>query len=221
MSKTCYNLGILFQRKEMRVIESESKQGAYIIIIIGLITAYFGFYILTGIVLLVLLAWLFFCSSKLINPTMPDAIVSPINGVIEHITCNQDCVEFSIKARMNGRIYSPSDLYNISIKKYHGFYFLRTSELSNQLGMREFMSAETTLDGEKLSIKIEVLPRMLRFCGLYDGKLESLFLEKIGFLNVGLLRISIKGQNLKVLAKEHEKVFGGSSSLVAIEKINE
>ncbi|EMZ39922.1 hypothetical protein LS77_001365 [Helicobacter bilis] len=202
----------------MRVIESESKQGAYIIVIFGLIAAYFGFYILTGILLLMLLAWLFFCSSKLINPTIPNAIVSPISGVIENITHNGDCVEFSIKVRRNGRIYSPSDLHDISVKKYHGFYFLRKSELSNQLGVKELMQAKTMLDNESLSIKIEVLPRVLRFCGLYDGKLESLFLEKIGFLNVGLLRISIKGENLKVLAKEHERVLGGSSPLITIEK---
>ena len=82
------------------------------------------------------------------------------------------------------------------MKKYHGFYFLRKSELSNQLGVKELMQAKTMLDNESLSIKIEVLPRVLRFCGLYDGKLESLFLEKIGFLNVGLLRISIKGREI-------------------------
>lgn len=202
----------------MRVIESESKQGAYIIVICGLIAAFFGFYIVFGILLLFLLFWLFFCSSKLINPTMPNAIVSPISGVIENITYNEDFVEFSIKARFNGRIYAPSDLCEIKVKKYHGFYFLRQSPLAKQLGAKELLEAQTTLENENLIVKIEVLPRFLRFCGLYTSKIEELFLEKIGFLNIGILRISIKGQNLNVLAKEKERVYGGNSSLVAIKK---
>ncbi len=202
----------------MRVIESESKQGAYIIVICGLIAAYFGFYILTAILFIVLLAWLFFCSSKLINPTTPNAIVSPISGIVEYIKQHEDSIEFSIKARFNGRIYAPSDLHAMKVRKYHGFYFLRQSMLAKQLGVRELLEAQTILDDENLIIKIEVLPRFLRFCGLYALKMEALFLEKIGFLNVGLLRITIKGQNLRVLVKEHERVLGGSSPLVAINK---
>lgn len=200
----------------MRVIESESRQGAYIIIIFGLIFAFFGLYIVTGILFCLLLLWLFFCSSKLINPTIPDAIVSPISGVIEKISYNEDCVEFSIKARFNGRIYAPSDLCLIQTKKYHGFYFLQQSPVSKQLNTKDFLEAQTALGSENLVVKIEVIPRFLRICGLYTSKIEALFLEKIGFLNMGILRISIKGQNLKVIAKERERVYGGNSPLVTI-----
>lgn len=203
----------------MRVIESESKQGAYIIVICGLVAAFFGFYIFTGILLFLLLLWLFFCSSRLINPTTPNAIVSPISGVIENIVQHGDSIEFSIKARFNGRIYAPSDLCKINTQKYHGFYFLRQSSLAKQLSARDLLEAQTTLENENLAIKIEVLPRFLRFCGLYNSKLEALFLEKIGFLNMGILRISIKGKNLKVLVKEKERVYGGSSPLITLNKI--
>lgn len=203
----------------MRVIESESRQGAYIIVVLGLLAAYFGLYILVGILFVCLLGWFFFCSSRLINPTTPSAIVSPISGVITQIEHSQDSVTFHIKARRNGRIYAPSDLHNVSVRKQHGFYFVRQSALSRELGAREFLSAQTMLENENLGIRIEVLPRLLRACGLYAGKLEALFLEKIGFLNVGMLSITITGHNLKVLVGEKERVLGGQSALVGVEKV--
>lgn len=200
----------------MRIVESESRQGSYFIVICGLIAAFFGFYIFTGILFVLLLLWLFFCSSRLINPTTPNAIVSPISGVIKSISYGKDCVEFKIKARFNGRIYAPSDLRAMQTKKYHGFYFLRQDKTAKQLAAKDMLEAQTTLENENLAIKIEVLPSFLRICGLHTNKLEALFLEKIGFLNAGVLNISVKGNNLKVLVKEKEHVRGGSSPIVTI-----
>lgn len=204
----------------MRILENEGKQGAYIILIFGLIFAYFGFYVLTIILLFILLTWLFFYSSRLVNPTMPNAIVSPINGVINSINQKEHSVEFIIKSRFNGRIYAPSDLHEIQVKKYHGFYFLYKSELSNKIGTKELMYAETILNDEKLFVEIEVLPRAFSVCGLCISRSESLFLEKIGFLNMGLLRISIKGNNITIIAKENEKVIGGISPLIEIKNLS-
>lgn len=203
----------------MRIIENESKPGAYVMVILGLISAYFGFYILTGILFFTLMLWLFFCSSKLINPTSPSAIVSPINGVIDDVKYDGQSVEFTIISRFNGRIYAPCDLHETKVKKCHGFYFMRNSELSNQIGVCESMLAKTVIEDENLVIEIEIRPRLFSFCSLHSNKTESLFLEKIGFLNVGSLQINIKGNNLKVIAKKNEKVMGGISQLIRIENL--
>ncbi len=205
----------------MRMIESESKHGSYILIIIGLITSYFGFYILTGIVAILLILWLFFCSTKAINPTIPNSIVTPISGLVRKVVQNEDSIEFSIDARFNGRIFSPCDLYDITTLKKKGFYFAKQNEVSNILETKEFLEAQTLLNNENLAIKIEVIPRLLRFCGINYDKTEALSLDKIGFLNVGTLTIKVIGKNINSLVQEGTKVLGGNTPLVTTKAGNE
>ncbi len=200
----------------MRIIESESKQGAYIFVIVGLITFYFGLYILTGIIFLMLLVWLFFCSSKLINPTTPDSIVTPISGKITKVIQNEDSIEFSITPRFNGRIFAPCDLHEISTLKKKGFYFFNQNKLANILGPKETLKAQALLNNKNIAIQIEVIPRLLKFCGINYEKSQALFLEKIGFLNFGVLNIKIIGNGIVSLVKEGEKVLGGSTQLIEI-----
>lgn len=200
----------------MRIIEPESKQGAYLIIIIGLIALYCNFYILTVATFIILLGWLFFCSSKVINPTIPNAVVSPINGKITKIMQQHDAIEIIIKPKFNGRIYAPSDLLNIEIMQHHGFYFYRNSKLSEELGAYSTLKANTIFKDEKLEIKIKVIPRLLRICGLRFAKTDALFLEKIGFLNNGILHIHIQGKNIQPLVEQNTYVRGGITPLITL-----
>ncbi|RDU67601.1 hypothetical protein CQA53_00925 [Helicobacter didelphidarum] len=201
----------------MRIIEPEAKSIAYLIIIAGLVTSYFGLYILTTLLFVSLLVWLFFCSSKIINPTIPSAIVSPISGVIKKIEKDSNHIEFQIKARFNGRIYAPNDLQNIRISHHHGFYTLSNhSAFGRMFAPKDILEADSIFANNNLRIKIEVMPNLFRFCGLNYANSKSLFLEKIGFLNTGSLSISIYGDNLESFAQEGSYVVGGNSPLVVI-----
>lgn len=200
----------------MRIIEPEGRNLAYLIIVVGVISAYFECYILGGILLFIILPlWLFFCSSKIINPTMPNAIVSPISGVILHINQSENEIDFCIKARFNGRIYSPSDLQNIIITHQNGFYGIN-NEFSKKLNANYTLNANSTLDNQHLDITIHIIPYIFRFCRIKFDSQNSLFLEKIGFLNLGTLHIKIKGDNIQSIAKKGDCVVGGNTALLIV-----
>lgn len=203
----------------MRFIEPEGRNVAYIIVILVLILSYFGFYVIGGVFLFIVLPlWLFFCSSKIINPSLPNAIVAPISGVIKDVEINQNEIRFSISPRFNGRIYSPNDLQNIRITRTFGFYAAGFNNFTKMLNAHDILSATSSLDGVNLNVEMRLVPYIFRFCRLKFSGSNSLFLEKIGFLNLGMLQINIKGENLHTLAKQGDRIVGGSTALIIVKK---
>ncbi|MWV61217.1 hypothetical protein DCO58_10780 [Helicobacter saguini] len=203
----------------MRFIEPEGRSVAYVIVIFVLILLYFGCYIVGAIFLLSILPlWLFFCSSKIITPSMPNAIVAPISGIIKEIEVSQNEIKFHISPRFNGRIYSPNDLQNIHITHTFGFFNFGFNDFTKMLNARDILSATSNLDGVTLNVEMYLTPYIFRFCGLkFSGK-NALFLEKIGFLNLGVLTLSVKGKNLQSLARANDKIVGGNTALVVVKK---
>lgn len=203
----------------MRFIEPEAKGGGYAIVIISLLLIYFGFYVVGGIFLfLILPLWLFFCSSKIINPCLPNAITAPISGVIQTLETRENELIFKIKPRFNGRIYSPNDLQNIRITRTFGFFGLGFNAFTNLLNTHDNLSATSVLNGKNLDVEMRLVPYLFSFCRLKFSSNSSLFLEKIGFLNLGNLTLSVKGENLQSLAKQGDRIVGGSTALVIVTK---
>ncbi|RDU73432.1 hypothetical protein CQA66_01865 [Helicobacter aurati] len=198
----------------MRVIEPESKQGTLLLIIITLVFSYFGWYILASISLLVLLFWLLLCSSKIIIPTNPQGIISPINGKVTQLKQEKDSITIDIATKWNARVYAPSDLNDITLSHTNGFYFITNNPTATKLSANDKLEATILLEQDYCYLTMYLFPRCFKFCTLHTNGDKALFLDKIGFLNIGKIRITLNGKNLQPSIKEGDSVKAGISTII-------
>lgn len=198
----------------MRIIEPEHRFGTLLLIIVVLVFLYFNWYILSGITALLLVFWIFSFCSKIIVPTNPQGIVAPINGRVVWLVQDNDSITIEIKTRWNARIYAPMDLNDVSITYVKGFYFISNSRIANELGARDRLEANVLLDNDDCKLTIDMLPRFFRFCSLRCDSDKPLFLDKIGFLNIGRIRVKLTGSNLQALVSKGDSIKAGMTTII-------
>ncbi|STQ86693.1 hypothetical protein LS73_003180 [Helicobacter muridarum] len=198
----------------MRIIEPEHRFGTLLLIIVVLVFLYFNWYILSGITALLVFFWIFSFGSKIIVPTNPQGIVAPINGRVVWLMQDNDSITIEIKTRWNARIYAPTDLNDVSITYIKGFYFIGNSRTANELGARDRLEANVLLDNDDCKLTIHMLPRFFRFCSLRCDSDKSLFLDKIGFLNIGRIRVKLTGSNLQALVGKGDSIKAGLTTII-------
>ncbi|PAF43680.1 hypothetical protein [Helicobacter sp. 11S02629-2] len=201
-------------------LEKEGKAGALVILVLLFIFLFLSLYTISIIIFICLLIWLKLFSTRVILPSQPENIIAPINGVIKDIKTDSNFHTIYIKTKNSSRIYAPFDLSEAKVSEIHGFSLFYGDE-----NIKPILNENTTLKANYFanscvkSMEISIYPTFFKSANLTISRSNPNFLDKIGFLNFGLLVIrldskeslavaigdSLKGGVSPLLKQDHKK----------------